>query len=135
MFYGLSIYILLLSRVILGFYFLYNAFNHFKNLNPMSQYAQSKKVPFPKFSVLITGVLLLIGGLTILLGNYIEIGVLALTLFFLPVTFMMHNFWAETDPQIRMLQMVNFTKNLALWTAILSLLFIPQPWPYSFRLW
>lgn len=135
MFYTLDTFILLLSRVILGLYFVYNAFNHFKNLNSLSQYAQSKKVPYPKFSVVLTGILLLVGGLTILLGNYIEIGVLALTLFFLPVTFLMHNFWAENDPQMKILQIINFTKNLALWASLLSLLFIPQPWPYSLKLW
>ncbi len=125
-------FILLLSRLILGIYFLFNGYNHFRNLGPLSQYAQSKNVPYPKFAVIITGFLLLIGGLTILVGKYIEIGVVALTLFFLPVSFVMHNFWAVQDPQMRMLEMVNFMKNLALWAAILALLFIPQPWPWSF---
>ena len=124
-------YILLLSRVILGFYFLFNSFNHFRNLNSLAGWVQSKNVPAPKLMVALTGILLLIGGLSILLGVYIEIGILALTLFFLPVTFVMHDFWRETDPQMKMMQMINFMKNLALWGAILALLFIPQPWPFS----
>jgi len=127
-------YILLLSRVILGFYFLFNGFNHFRSLNSMSEWVKSKNIPASKLMVALTGILLLIGGLSILLGAYIEIGILALTLFFLPVTFVMHNFWRETDPQMKMLQMVNFMKNLALWAAILALLFIPQPWPFSLSL-
>jgi hypothetical protein len=32
---------------------------------------------------------------------------------------------------MKMMQMINFMKNLALWGAILALLFIPQPWPFS----
>jgi uncharacterized membrane protein YphA (DoxX/SURF4 family) len=124
-------YILLLSRVILGFYFLFNSFNHFRNLNSLAGWVQSKNVPVPRLMVALTGILLLIGGLSILLGVYIEIGILALTLFFLPVTFVMHDFWRETDPQMKMMQMINFMKNLALWAAILALLFIPQPWPFS----
>ncbi len=135
MFYGLNTYILLLSRLILGIYFIFNGYNHFKNLKSMVEYAKSKNIPSPTLSIIVTGILLLIGGITILIGNYIEIGILSLTLFFLPVTFMMHNFWAETDSQMKMLQMVNFMKNLALWAALLFLLFVPQPWPYSFRLW
>jgi uncharacterized membrane protein YphA (DoxX/SURF4 family) len=127
-------YILLLSRVILGFYFLFNSFNHFRNLNSLAGWAQSKNVPAPKLMVALTGIFLLIGGLSILIGAYIEIGILALTLFFLPVTFVMHDFWRETDPQMKMMQMVNFMKNLALWAAILALLFIPQPWSFSFSL-
>jgi uncharacterized membrane protein YphA (DoxX/SURF4 family) len=126
-------YILLLSRIILGLYFIFNGANHFRSLNVLAGWAQSKKVPASKFMVVLSGLLLLIGGLTILLGTYVEIGVLALTLFFLPVTFLMHDFWKETDPQMKMMQMINFMKNLALWAAILALLFIPQPWPFSAR--
>lgn len=129
-----SDYILLLSRLILGLYFLFNSFNHFKNFSMLYQYAQSKNVPAPKISVILTGFFLLIGGLSILLGSYIEIGVLALTLFFLPVSFMMHNFWSVQDPQQRMMEMINFMKNMAIWAGILALLFIPQPWPFNFNL-
>jgi len=127
-------YILLLSRIILGLYFLFNSFNHFRNLNSLASWVQSKNVPAPKLMVALTGILLLIGGLSILLGAYIEIGILALTLFFLPVTFVMHDFWRETDPQMKMMQIINFMKNLALWAAILALLFVPKPWPLSFSL-
>jgi uncharacterized membrane protein YphA (DoxX/SURF4 family) len=126
-----NIYILLLSRLILGFYFIFNAFNHFRNLNSLAGWVQSKNLPAPKLLVILSGFLLLVGGVTILLGIYVEIGVLALTLFFLPVTFLMHDFWRETDPQMKMMQMVNFMKNLSLWAAILALLFVPQPWPFS----
>jgi len=127
-------YILFLSRIILGLYFLFNSFNHFRNLNSMAGWAQSKNVPAAKFMVALTGIFLLIGGLSILLGVYVEVGITALTLFFLPVTFVMHDFWRETDPQMKMMQMVNFMKNLALWAAILALLFVPQPWPLSLSL-
>jgi len=87
-----SDYILLLSRIILSFYFLFNAFNHFRNLNFLTTWVQNKNIPAPKFAVILTCILLLIGGLTILFGVYIQIGVLALTLFFLSVTFIMHDF-------------------------------------------
>jgi len=127
-------YILLLSRVVLGLYFLFNSFNHFRNLNSMAGWVKSKNIPASKLMVILTGFLLLIGGLSILLGTYVEIGILALTLFFLPVTFVMHDFWREQDPQMKMMQMVNFMKNLALWAAILTLLFVPHPWPFSFSL-
>jgi uncharacterized membrane protein YphA (DoxX/SURF4 family) len=126
-----NIYILLLSRLILGFYFIFNAFNHFRNLNSLAGWVQSKNLPAPKLLVILSGFFLLVGGVTILLGIYVEIGVLALTLFFLPVTFLMHDFWRETDPQMKMMHMINFMKNLALWAAILALLFVPQPWPFS----
>ncbi len=126
--------IFLLSRLIFGFYFLFNALNHFTKTNFLAEYAKSKNVPQPKLAVLFTGLLLLIGSLTILFGVYIEIGVFALTLFFLPVTFIMHNFWKVADPQMKMFEMVNFMKNMAIWAGVLLLLQIPQPWDYSFSL-
>ena len=126
-----SVYILFLSRLILGIYFIFNGFNHFKNLNFLSERVKNKGISAPKFMVIFSGILLLIGGFSILLGAYIEIGILALTIFFLPTTFLMHDFWREQDPQMKMIQTVNFMKNLALWAAILSLLFVPQPWPFS----
>jgi uncharacterized membrane protein YphA (DoxX/SURF4 family) len=124
-------YLLLLSRLILGLYFIFNFLNHLKNLKILSQYAESKKVPYPKLSVVLSGLLLLIGGVSILLGIYIEIGVLALTLFFLPVSFMIHNFWTVQDPQQKMIEIINFMKNMAIWAGVIALLFIPKPWPFS----
>ncbi|MFN3928753.1 MAG: DoxX family protein, partial [Thermoflexus sp.] len=71
-----------------------------------------------------------IGGLSFLLGVYPGIGVLSVVLFFLPVTFKMHNFWAVQDQQQRMIEMVNFTKNMALMGSALMFLLIER-WPFS----
>lgn len=103
-----------IGRIIVGVYFLFNAFNHFSQLNMLSGYAQSKGVPAPKLAVFGSGVLLAIGGLSILFWQYLLWGTLALVLFFLPVTFMMHNYWKVEDPQAKMGEMVNFMKNIAL---------------------
>lgn len=121
----------LIGRIILGVYYLFNASNHFMRLEMMTNYAASKNVPQPKLAVIVTGILLLIGGLSILTGFQPTIGVLALVVFFLPVTFMMHNFWAEKDEMARMMQMTQFVKNMGLMSSALMFLAIPQPWPYS----
>jgi hypothetical protein len=49
----------------------------------------------------------------------------------LGTTFPMHNFWAVSDPQMKQADMINFLKNTALVRALLMLLAIPQPWPFS----
>lgn len=121
----------LIGRIIVGMYYLMNAYNHFSKLEMMSGYAASKGVPAPKLLTALTGVLLLIGGLSILLGIRPELGVLALAVFFVPVSFQMHNFWAVQDPSTRMMEMVNFMKNMALLGSALMLLAIPLPWPFS----
>jgi uncharacterized membrane protein YphA (DoxX/SURF4 family) len=123
--------IFIIGRTLLGGYFVYSGFNHFRMITMMSGYAQMKGVPVPKASVAFSGALLLIGGISVLLGVYPTIGVFALALFLIPVTYLMHAFWKIHDPMARMGEMVNFTKNVALLGAALTLLAIPQPWTVS----
>jgi putative oxidoreductase len=120
----------LIGRIIVGAYYIYNGINHFLKLNMMTAYAKSKGVPLPEFSVVAAGILLLVAGMTLLLGYYPEIGVVALVLFFIPVSLMMHNFWA-VGPEEKAVQMINFTKNMALLGSALMFLKIGKPWPFS----
>lgn len=125
-------YIFLLSRLLLGLFFLINGINHFRNLHTLSEYAASKKVGYPKIAVIISGILLFCGGLSIFFGIYPTLGVVFLTIFFIPVTFIMHNFWTVEDSHYRLIEQINFMKNLAIWAGTLLLLFIPQAqWIYS----
>jgi uncharacterized membrane protein YphA (DoxX/SURF4 family) len=123
--------IFIIGRVLLGGFFINSGISHFKGIAMMSGYAQMKGVPLPKASVAFSGVLLLVGGLSILLGVYPTVGVAALAIFLLPVTYMMHAFWKVQDPMAKMGEMVNFAKNMALLGAALTLLAIPQPWTVS----
>jgi putative oxidoreductase len=77
-------------------------------------YAAQAGVPFANFLVPFSGVLALAGGLSILLGYRARIGAALLFLFLVPVTFMMHKFWAETNPMMAQMQMAMFMKNVAL---------------------
>ena len=107
-----------------------NAYNHFGRHRMMSQYAASKGVFMPGVAVFVSGLLILIGGTGILFGIYIPIAVACLVIFLLPVSLKMHAFWNIPDPMSKMLEMVNFTKNMALLGACLMLLQIPTPWMY-----
>ena len=78
-----------------------------------------------------TGVLLLLGGASVLLGVCPAVGIILLIVFMLGTTYRMHNFWAVSDPQMKQADMINFLKNMALVGALLMLLAIPQPWPFS----
>jgi uncharacterized membrane protein YphA (DoxX/SURF4 family) len=112
-------YINILGRVIFGGYFIYSGINHLINLKMMSGYAQSKKAPMPTVSVIITGLMLLAGGISYLFNFHISIGSGLLILFLLTASFMMHDFWTIKDPQQKMSEMVNFLKNFALIGALL----------------
>jgi putative oxidoreductase len=114
--------LLYLGRLLFGGYFVYNGINHFQSLNAMAGYAQSKGAPFPKFSVGFSGLLLLVGGLSVLLNIFPVIGLIALVIFLIPVTFIMHAYWKVQDAQAKMGERVNFMKNLALLGAVLIVL-------------
>ncbi len=118
----------LIGRVLFGGYFLYSAWNHFIHNGGMAQYAASKGVPAARVMVLITGLLLLLGGAGVLLGVYIKLALGALVVFLALITFWMHAFWMETETQARMGEMVNFLKNLALLGAVLMMFTITEPW-------
>ncbi len=121
----------LIGRIIFGLYLLFNAFNHFSSNAMLAGYAASKGVPMPEVSVFIGGVLLTIASLSILTGYKPKIGVAAMILFLLPVTFTMHAFWNDSDPMAKMGDMVNFMKNFALIGAGLLMTAIPTPWQMS----
>ena len=97
----------------------------------MAGYAASKKVTSPKAMVIISGLMVLLGGLGIVLGVYIGVSVLLIVLFLIPVTFVMHNYWTDTDPNSKMANKINFMKNMALIGAALAFLFVAIPWPLS----
>ena len=121
----------LIGRIIVGIFYAYSGFRHFANLNMMAGYAGSKGVPAPKLAVAGSGALIIVGGLSILLGCYPLIGVICVVLFLVPTSFLMHNFWTVLDPMHKMSEMVNFTKNMALVGCALMFLAIPEPWAYS----
>jgi putative oxidoreductase len=121
----------LIGRIIFGGYWLMAAVNHFKNLNHMSDYAKAKGTPLPKLAVAGTGVLLLAGGLSMLLGLYAPVGIALLIVFLLGVSVQMHSFWKVDDAQLKQIDVINFTKNMAFIGALLMFLLLPRPWPMS----
>jgi len=121
----------LIGRIIFGVYFIMGGFNHFAKLDFMSGYAKAKGAPAPKLAVGGSGVLLILGGLSMLLGIAPVIGIILLIIFLLGVTPVMHAFWEVDDPMARMGEMMNFMKNMALFGALLMMLAIARPWPFS----
>ncbi len=129
------LYLFYAGRIIAGGYFLMGAFNHFAKLKMMAGYAKSKGTPAPELAVGGTGLLLLLGGASLLLGYHPTIGAMLLLIFLLGVSFGMHNFWAVQEPMAKMAERVNFTKNMALIGFVLMTIAIPRPWPMSLGNW
>jgi len=92
--------IFLTGRILVGGYYLFAALHHFTALGQLARYAGAAGVPMPPVAVFVAGLLLLVAGLSFILGIYPDIGIAALVLFLVPVTVMMHAFWADHDPLI-----------------------------------
>jgi uncharacterized membrane protein YphA (DoxX/SURF4 family) len=127
-------FVFLLGRILYGGFFIVGGLNHFMHLGMMSGFVASKGVPAGKVAIVVSGLLIIFGGACIVLGCRPELGVLAIVVFLVPVTFMMHAYWQETEPMQRINQRVNFQKNLALLGAALMLLIIPRPWVLSWNI-
>jgi len=107
----------LLGRILYSAIFIMAAPNHFTK--GTIAFAANHGVPLAAIAVPLSGVMALLGGISILLGYKARMGACLLVLFLLPVTIMMHNFWAVADPMIAMTQRIMFMKNLSMMGAAL----------------
>lgn len=80
----------------------------------MAAFAAQQGVPLASIAVPFSGLLAFLGGLSVLLGYRARLGALLIVAFLVPVTLMMHNFWAVDDPMMAMIQQGMFMKNLAM---------------------
>lgn len=126
---GFARYLVPLGRFFFAAIFLLSAFGLFSSQSV--GYAASQGVPMPNILVPIAGVLALLGGLSVLLGVRARIGALLLVLFLVPVTLMMHKFWAEANPMMMRIQQANFMKNVSMLGAALMLMYFGAG-PFSF---
>ena len=97
----------------------------------MSGYAKMKGVPSADLAVPGTGLLLVLGGLSLITGYRPKLGAALITTFLAGVSPKMHAFWSESNPQQRQAEMVNFLKNMALIGGAMLAAAEPEPWPYS----
>lgn len=74
--------------------------------------------------------LLVLGGTSLMTGIRPRLGVGAVALFLIPVTLIMHNFWALQGIQAEIEQYA-FMGNVGLFGAALLFMAIPQPWAAS----
>jgi putative oxidoreductase len=123
-----------IGRLLFGRFFLYGGINHFRWRSAVAQYAEAKKLPMPDLAVMSTGVAPVLGGTSLLLGIKPKLGAAAIIGFLGGVSPIMHDFWSFEDPNQRMNEVVNFSKNMALLGSALALLSVREPWPVSIPL-
>jgi uncharacterized membrane protein YphA (DoxX/SURF4 family) len=113
--------VILVGRILFAAVFLFSAVAHFSQAKAMTGFAQSKGVPLAGPAVYGGGVLLGLGGLSVLLGIWPDLGALLLVVFLVPTAVLMHGFWRESDPQARQMEQIQFFKDLGLAGAALTL--------------
>ena len=124
--------VVLLGRLFFALIFLMAGPNHFSSQT--IGYAASQGVPLASIAVPFSGLLAIVGGLSILVGYRARFGAWLIALFLIGVTPMMHKFWAVSDPMMHQMQMIMFMKNVAmLGGALLISQFGSGPWSLDSR--
>ena len=123
---GAFAWLFLVGRILFSAIFLFSGLGHFMQLEEMSQYAGAKGVPAPRVMTLVTGVVLLLGGLSILFWTQVVIGSWLLAGFLLLAAVTIHNFWAVEDPEQAQVEMQQFMKNVALAGAAICFYVVAQ---------
>jgi len=123
--------VVFLGRLLFVLIFLMSGFTHFAKQT--IGFAASQGVPMASVLVPLSGIIALLGALSILLGFRAKLGAWLIVIFLIGVT-PLHKFWGITDPMMQQMQMVNFMKNLAmLGGALLITQFGSGPWSLDSR--
>ncbi len=114
-------FLVLLGRFFYSAIFIGSGLGHFSE--SAIEYAKMQGVPMAGFLVPASGIIAVLGGISILLGYKARFGALLLVIFLVPVTLMMHNFWMVNEPELELIQRAMFMKNLALLGAALIIFY------------
>ncbi|WP_128905141.1 DoxX family membrane protein [Halorubrum amylolyticum] len=125
----------LLGRLLFGVTLAFMGLNHFMDVDTMAGYAEFKGLPAPRFSVIASGLVLVLGGLGVAAGAFPVLAAGGLAAFLLASAVTMHDFWSIDDPEEKQNEMTSFLKNLYGVGAALALLAVGgTAWPYAVNL-
>lgn len=109
----------LIGRVFLAFIFLYEAYDSIfyfqETKEKMTLYGLTWNQNFLLLGAIF---LLLLGGTLLLIGYRTSLGVFLLMMYWIPLTFIIHSFWNDPEPDKR-LQAILFMKNIAILGGLL----------------
>jgi putative oxidoreductase len=105
-------FVTLIGRILFALIFVMAGVGHFSHQE--IAFAAAQGVPLASLAVPFSGILALAGGFSILLGYRAKLGAWLIVLFLIPVTVMLHNFWAVSDPMMHQVQLAMFMKNVSI---------------------
>ncbi|MCX4626575.1 MULTISPECIES: DoxX family protein [unclassified Streptomyces] len=111
--------LVLIGRLLFIGLFAASGVNHLTQTKAMAGYAASRGLPLAVPATVASGLAMLVGAVSVGVGLWADIGALLLAAFSFSVAVLMHGFWAEKDPQAKMMEQVQFFKDVSLGGAAL----------------
>ena len=116
-----SDFVILLSRLLLSLPFLYSGIDKCWRWDAAQREVAASGLPWPTLLHVVTVVVQLCGGLSLLLGIEARLGALLLSLFLVPVTVLYHPFWKRSGADF-VAEADHFLSNLAIIGGFLAIL-------------
>jgi putative oxidoreductase len=113
-------FVILLARTLLSLPFLYSGIDKCWRWEAAQREVAASGLPWPTLLHLVTVVVQLSGGLSLLLGVEARLGALLLSLFLVPVTVMYHPFWKRSGADF-VAEADHFLSNLAIIGGFLAI--------------
>jgi putative oxidoreductase len=120
-------WVLLLGRILFAAIFVWSGIGfHIAGRQQGIAYAAAKGAPAPELTVPLTGVAIILAGVMFVLGLWVDLAALVIFVFLVLTAVIMHAFWKVGDAEERMLEQVQFTKDLALAGGALGFFYLFQ---------
>ncbi|KRC65186.1 DoxX family protein [Aeromicrobium sp. Root236] len=116
--------IFLIGRILFAYLLVGSGIGHLTQTAAMTGYAESRGLSNAKLMVQISGVAMILGAVSIVFGIWGDIGALGIAILLVITAVMMHAFWKETDATNKMMEMVQFNKDVALAGGALAIFYI-----------
>lgn len=118
-------YVFLAGRILFALIFINSGLmGHLIMRVPTTAYAKAVGAPMADLSVPLSGVLIVLGGLSVATGIWGDLGALVLAVNLILFAFFMHRFWEEQDEGMKQVQLAQFMKNIALIGGCLVLFWV-----------
>ncbi|HXF98175.1 MAG TPA: DoxX family protein [Gaiellaceae bacterium] len=120
-------WVLLVGRILFAAVFILSGLAfHLAKRAMAVEYARAKGAPLPELSAPLTGVAIVLAGVMIVIGLWVDLAALVIAAFLVATAYWMHAFWKVEDPMERLQEQTHFQKDLALAGGALILFYLFQ---------
>ncbi len=103
-----------LARILLAYMFVLSGWQRLTDLSGLTKLLTDKQLPYPDILAYAAAIAEFGGAVLIILGLLTRLSAFALIVFTVLATVLLHDFWNMTDAAMRMANVTQFNKNLAI---------------------